>query len=242
MDRQRRVPRAIREREMLEVATRVFAERGYHRASMDEIAEGAGISKPMLYAYFESKDGLFLACMRRARVALFEAITGGADAGAAPDEQLWFGVLGFFSFVEEERDTWDVLLGDAGSGAEQFAAERAKVRRDVGRLVGTLLRQAAADEGADPEELEATEPLARALIGGGESLAAWWRDHPGVTREGMARLLMNFAWMGFGDLVRGERWQGVRPAPSPARRRPRPAAGRSSGTRPRARRSTHRLS
>jgi AcrR family transcriptional regulator len=218
MERQRRLPRAERESDMLAVATRVFAERGYHGASMDEIAEGAQISKPMLYAYFESKEGLFLGCMRRARVQLFEAINAGADAGAAPDEQLWLGILAFFGFVEEQRGSWVVLLGDAAAGAEPFAGRRANVRRDVSRLVGTLLRQAAADEGVDPAALEATEPLARALIGAGESLAAWWLENPGVTREGMARLLMNFAWMGFGNLVRGERWEGVRPAPSPAPR------------------------
>lgn len=218
MDRQPRLPRAVREREMLEVATRVFAERGYHGASMEEIADGAGISKPMLYAYFESKEGLFLGCMRRARVQLFEAINQGADAGAAPDEQLWLGILAFFGFVEEQRDSWVVLLGEAAAGVQPFASEGAKVRRDVSRLVGTLLHQAAAERGADPQALEATEPLARALIGAGESLASWWRENPGVTRDGMGRLLMNFAWMGFGDLVRGERWAGVRPAPSPAPR------------------------
>jgi AcrR family transcriptional regulator len=240
MSRPRRIPRAEREREMLAVATRVFAERGYHGASMDEIAERARISKPMLYAYFESKEGLFVGCVRRARVQLFEAINAGADAGAAPDDQLWLGILAFFGFVEEEHGAWAVLLGDAGAGAGAFADERAKVRRDVSRLVGTLLRQAAADEGAEPEALEATEPLARALIGAGESLAAWWFENPGVTREGMARLLMNFAWMGFGELVRGARWQGVRPVPSRERPRPRSAAARSSRSRSRARRSARR--
>jgi len=203
---------------MLEVATRVFARRGYHGASMDEIAAGAGISKPMLYAYFGSKEGLFLACMQRARRRLFEAINEGADAGAAPDEQLWLGTLAFLGFVEDQRDSWTVLLGEAAAGVEPFAREGARVRREVAAGVGLLLRQAAAGEGADAGSLEATEPLARALIGAGESLASWWLENPGVPRETVARLLMNFAWMGFGDLVRGERWRGVRPAPSPARR------------------------
>ncbi len=85
----RRVPRAVREREMIEVAQRVFAERGYHAASVDAIAEGAGITKPMVYAYFGSKEGLYVACMERARRRLFEAIDEAADADAPPDEQLW---------------------------------------------------------------------------------------------------------------------------------------------------------
>src|SRR5436305_14276776 len=57
----RKVPRAVRERQMLEVAGRVFARRGFPAASIEEIAEGAGISKPMVYNYFGSKDGTYIA-------------------------------------------------------------------------------------------------------------------------------------------------------------------------------------
>ncbi|MGH3746792.1 MAG: helix-turn-helix domain-containing protein, partial [Micromonosporaceae bacterium] len=55
------MPRADRERQMLAVAEQVFAERGYRDASMDEIAGRVGVTKPMLYAYFGSKEGLLLA-------------------------------------------------------------------------------------------------------------------------------------------------------------------------------------
>jgi hypothetical protein len=72
--------------------------------------------------------------------------------------------------------------------------------------VGDLLRRAAAAEGVDAAGLERTEPLARALIGAGESLASWWRENPEETREAVALLLMNFAWVGLGELVRGRRW------------------------------------
>jgi AcrR family transcriptional regulator len=197
----------VREREMIEVATRVFARRGYHLAAMDEIAEGAGISKPMLYAYFESKEGLCRACMRRARWQLFEAINESVDTAAPPDEQLWLGILAFFTFVEEQRDSWAILQPET---VGPLAEETVQVRREVARGVAALLRDAAAAEGADPAALEATEPLARALIGAGESLARWWPESPRMPRESIALLLMNLAWMGFGDLVRGDVWR--RPA------------------------------
>lgn len=213
-----KVPRAVRERQMLAVAERAFAEHGFHAASVDAIAEGAGISKPMVYAYFESKEGLFRGCMEQARARLFEAINAGADAGAAPDEQLWLGLLAFFTFVDEERDSAIVLFGEAAHGP--FADDAARIRRDIARLVSQLLFEAAAAEAADPSQLESTEPLAHALIGAGESLARWWRAHPDQSKESVARLLMNFAWMGFGGLVRGERWAGRPPRGSerPARR------------------------
>lgn len=201
-----KVPRAVRERQMLEVAERVFAERGFHAASVDAIAEEAGISKPMVYAYFGSKEGLYRGCMERARTRLFHAIGDAADTDAAPDEQLWRGILAFFTFVEEQRDSWTVLFGDATGAAGPFADEAAGVRRRVARLVGQLLFEAAADAGADPSSLKSTEPLAHALIGAGESLARWWVEQRDQPRESVALLLMNFAWMGFADLVRGERW------------------------------------
>src|SRR3954465_11246936 len=92
----RRVPRAVRERQMLAVAERAFAERGYHAASVDAIAEAAGITKPMVYAYFGSKEGLYRACMAAARERLMTALREGVDTSAAPDQQLWRGLLTFF--------------------------------------------------------------------------------------------------------------------------------------------------
>src|SRR3954452_13089141 len=142
----RRVPRAVRERQMLAVAERAFAERGYHAASVDAIAEAAGISKPMVYAYFGSKEGLYRACMERARERLFDALSRAADAGAEPDEQLWLGLLAFFTFVRDRHDSWAVLLGEVTAGSGPFAVEGAAVRREIADLVGRLLQRAAESE------------------------------------------------------------------------------------------------
>jgi AcrR family transcriptional regulator len=204
-----KVPRAVRERQMLEVAERAFAERGFHAASVDAIAEAAGISKPMVYAYFGSKEGLYRGCMEQARRRLFEAVGEAADTDAPPDERLWRGILAFFTFVDEQRDSWTVLFGDATGAAGPFAEEAAHVRRTVARLVGELLFEAAAAEGSDRSALRSTEPLAHALIGSAESLAGWWLEHREHPKETVALLLMNFAWMGFANLVRGERWSAL---------------------------------
>ncbi len=207
-----KVPRAVREQQMLQVAERTFAERGFHAASVDVIAERAGISKPMIYAYFGSKEGLYRGCMERARSGLFDAIGEAADIDAAPDERLWRGILAFFTFVDQRRDAWAVLFGDATSAGGPFADDAAHVRRTVARLVDQLLFEAAEAEGAEQSALGSTEPLAHALIGAGESLARWWLEHREQPKETVALLLMNFAWMGFADLVRGERWRAAAPA------------------------------
>src|SRR6058998_775979 len=81
----RKVPRAVRERQMLDVAGRVFALRGFHAASIEEIAEGAGISKPMIYSYFGSKEGLYLALVRRATDKFYESVERASSTGTAEE-------------------------------------------------------------------------------------------------------------------------------------------------------------
>ena len=192
---------------MLAVAQRVFAERGFRAASVDAIASGAEISKPMLYAYFGSKEGLYRACMQRSRAALVEALDTAAASSKEPDQRLWAGLLAFFTFVEEEPEAWAILAGEAGAGGGALAADGAEARREIAATVGAMLRDAAADAGADKQALAATEPLGLALIGAVESLSRWWQEHPELPREAIARLAMNFAWMGLGRLVTGEVWE-----------------------------------
>src|ERR687896_1903275 len=84
----RRVPRERREPEMVAAAQAVFAERGYHAASMDEIAERSGITKPMLYSYFGSKEALFVRCQRDSGEELRRILTeAGSDPALPPDER-----------------------------------------------------------------------------------------------------------------------------------------------------------
>src|SRR5215217_4144758 len=202
----RRVPRHVREQQMLAIAERTFAQRGFHAASVDAIAEASGITKPMVYAYFGSKEGLYRACMQRARARLLEALREGVDTGAAPDEQLWHGLLAVFTFVERERDSWAILLGEVTQGTGPFAQDGAAVRRELSALIAELLRRAASAEGLDTSALGITDQLARALMGAGESLAVWWGEHPEEPVERVALVLMNFAWNGLGGLVEGRSW------------------------------------
>ena len=63
--RTRRLPRAVRERQILDAAVEVFSKHGYHLAAMDEISDVAGVSKPMIYSYLGAKEDLFVKCIRR---------------------------------------------------------------------------------------------------------------------------------------------------------------------------------
>lgn len=78
----------MRERQIPDAAVAVFSRRGFHLASMDDIAEVAGVSKPMIYAYLGSKDDLFIACIRREAQRLMELISAAVPVGLTRDERI----------------------------------------------------------------------------------------------------------------------------------------------------------
>ena len=201
--RVKRLPREVRERQILDAAVRVFSECGYHNASMDEISEVAGVSKPMIYAYLGSKEDLFAACIHREATLLLEAVTQGVQAEQPPAMQLWHGLGAFFQFVGDNRESWRVLHRQAISQGGPFSDELLAMRSRAISLVDTLLVRVATKKGL---EEHATEALAAALVGAAESLADWWLDNPEVPSKAVASRLMNLVWMGFGDLVEGNTW------------------------------------
>jgi len=204
--RAKRLPRAVRERQIMDAAVDVFSRLGFHAASMDEISEVAGISKPMLYAYLGSKEELFATCIRRESTVMMEAIAGGVEADQPPDVQLWSGLRAFFGFVGENRASWQVLHRQASSQGGPFAAELAEMRGRAVSLVAALLARSSQSQDVPSASEQEAESLAAALVGAGESLADWWLDHPEEPAGVVASRLMNLVWMGFGDLVVGNIW------------------------------------
>lgn len=205
----KRLPRVVREQQMLDAAVAVFSAAGFHDASMDEIAARAGISKPMVYAYLGSKEELFLACLHREGTRLMEAVASAvapADAPPLPpDEQLWRGLRAFFAFVGAHRDGWRVLYRQA-RGTEPFVAELAAMRARMVDVVSVLLSRVIAGSGRSPRPVDVTA-MAYALVGAGESLADWAVDHSEEPPETTATRLMNFVWLGAGELLGGAVWR-----------------------------------
>ncbi|GGS19899.1 MULTISPECIES: TetR/AcrR family transcriptional regulator [Actinokineospora] len=207
----KRLPREVRERQILDAAVRVFSEHGYHNASMDEISDVAGVSKPMIYAYLGHKEDLFAACIRREASMLIEAIAAGVEAELPPDMQLWHGLRAFFRFVGAQKESWRVLHRQATSQGGPFSEELLAMRDRAIALVDALLVRSATSRGMDEAATKSTEALAAALVGASESLADWWLDHPEVPDKVVAGWLMNLVWMGFGDLVDGHVWTPATP-------------------------------
>jgi AcrR family transcriptional regulator len=190
---------------MLDAAVRAFSRRGFHAASMDEIAEDAGISKPMLYAYLGSKESLFIACVHREGTRMMEAIVAVVEPGLSPDEQLWRGLRAFFGFVGAHRDGWSVLYRQA-RGEQRFAGELAAIRARMVEAVAGMLRRAVREQGRDIRDSE-LEVVAYALVGASESLADRLADHPDEEPDRTASRMMNVARLGAGQLLRGDVWR-----------------------------------
>ncbi|MET9481783.1 TetR/AcrR family transcriptional regulator [Streptomyces sp. NPDC006638] len=201
---------------MMDAAVRVFGQRGYRAASMDEIADLAGVSKPLVYLYLHSKEELFTACVRREGEALIEAVRAGAEPGLPADRQLWAGLTAFFGHTADHPDGWAVLHRQARTHGEPFAGEVTLLRDRLVAYVAELVDAAARESRATvapavpptPSDLGGRDVtgLAQALVGAAESLAGWANDTPSVSSREAAATLMNFAWTGLGGLMAGERW------------------------------------
>ena len=191
---------------MVKAATRIFAKRGYAAASMEDIAAASGITKPMLYAYFGSKEGLYTACMERGERALEEAVSDAVVHSTGPELRLWHGLLAVFHFFDANPDLFAIGY-PTGPTSGVFVETAARGRASMADLLTSLFVDTAVDAGVDPEVApRETEPLAHALTGATIALLAWSASRPDEPRELQALRLMNFAWMGLGDLVRGELW------------------------------------
>jgi AcrR family transcriptional regulator len=184
------VPRAVREPQILEVAGRVFAARGYHAASMDEIAAQADVTKPMIYAYFGSKESLYVAYIERSGRELLDRMRQAADPGAAPGARLQAGMLEFLGFVAERRDGWQVLYSEAAVRGGPLAEEVATLRAAIAGIIRRLLTETIPEGRVSADAHAALDGVAHAVVGAGESLANWWLAHPEVPRERAAQLLI----------------------------------------------------
>jgi AcrR family transcriptional regulator len=193
---------------MVEAADRIFTTRGYEAASMDDIAAACGVTKPMLYAYFGSKEGLFAACGLAAGEPLRNRLRDvGGDPSASPEKLLWRGLLVIFTRVGEVRDTWMRLYPPDGPAPAGALGTRAAMNRTaMTEVVAQLMRDAASRAGLPDQVVAQVDPLAHMLVGAVIATAGWWMKHPDESAELQALRVMNFAWKGLDQLRGGELW------------------------------------
>lgn len=189
----KRLPRAVREQQMLDAGVEVFCRKGFHETSMDDIADVARISKPMLYLYLGSKDELFAACIQREATRFLEAVTVDVRPELSPREQVANGINSVFAFAAEHRDSWLMLYRQARL-QQPFAQQVRAVHEQAAGAVSQLLQRSA--WGKHPAEH--FDSLAVALVGAGEALIDRMLDQPQADPQATAALLIDFAWHGLG--------------------------------------------
>lgn len=187
-----RLPADQRRRQLLDIACRTFADRGFHAAAMDDIAAAAGVTKPVLYQHFTSKRALFTEVLDDVGgqlLANLATATAGATSGRERVEE---GFHAYFRFVTENEAAFRVLFGAAARNDPEFAAIVDRVLGDVATAISQLI------------EIEGTEEhrrvLAHAVIGIAEATSrdALRANGNGVALDAdrLARWVAELAWFG----------------------------------------------
>lgn len=196
------MPRAQREEQILAIAEAVFAERGYQATTMDEVAEQVGVTKPLIYEYFGSKEGLLSAVVGRARTQLGEATISALEqvpASAGVAAAIRATVRAFFEFIDEHAAAFRLLqhehamASDASVGLES-------IREQQGAVLVEALRERV-DSGVDEEALEVGAEM---VVGVCERFAVWRLRRPHVSSERATDLVTTMLWGGLAAVLTPE--------------------------------------
>jgi AcrR family transcriptional regulator len=195
---------AAERREVIEqAALDVFAERGYHGASIDEIARRAGVTAPVIYDHFAGKLALHARLLERTRDELLAMWSEQLAADLPPEERIPRALDAWARYVQEHPYAPRMFFVETTGDPKVQTIHReiqAQARAGLGAILGRE-PGAAAIAGPDAQSLEMAAEVIRAGLTG---LAIWWLDHPEVPREQIVATAINAVWIGFERVQRGE--------------------------------------
>lgn len=152
-----RLSATARREQLLEVALEVFAGRGFHGTSMNDVADAAGVTKPVLYQHFDSKRALFLDLLDDVGNQLITAISKAASEAPDGKAQTYAGIRAYFRWVHDDRDQFMLLFGSGARRDEEFAEAVRRVEDASAEAIAPLI---AAD--IDPDH---QRTIAHGLVG-----------------------------------------------------------------------------
>ena len=185
-----------RREQLLEIGRGVFAEKGYEAASIEEIAQRANVSKPVVYEHFGGKEGLYAVVVDREVRSLLDRVTNALDADH-PRVKLEQAAHAFLTYVQEEPGGFRILLRDtpAVTGSGTFAS----LIGNIAAQVEYVLEEEFKERGFDVK----LAPLySHALVGMIALVGQWWLDAEKPNRDEVAAHLVNLAWKGLSHLDR----------------------------------------
>ena len=192
-----RLPRLARRRQLLDAALAVFVARGYHAAAMDEIAERAGVSKPVLYQHFPGKLELYLALLDESVERLIESVAAALRSTADNRQRVTATFAAYFGYVAEHSGTFRLVF------ESDFASEPAvRERLDAAdRLCADMISEVIKEDAglADNE----AHLLSIGLLGMAQvSARCWFGTLDTIPREAAQQLVARLAWRGISDWPR----------------------------------------
>jgi AcrR family transcriptional regulator len=202
---------------ILAAALDVFSRRGYHAASIDEIAQAAGISKALIYEHFPSKRDLHASLLDAEVQVVFGRLVESAATGEPGEVRLRQGVDAFLAWAEERGDAFRMLFRDAVEPEVAEVVGRLQMQA-TGAIAELIAREPLGPHATGPAWDQTIEMLAQQLSGAVQSLAIWWQSHPDVSRDRLVDVIMDFSWKGLERLRDEERAEAKRRALRTARK------------------------
>jgi AcrR family transcriptional regulator len=192
------VARPEREAQIIDAGCQAFGRVGYAGASVADVAEAAGISKPLIYNYFGNKEGLHAACVRHASAILTEEIERTAAGGTVGIARAAVTLDGMFRLLEPQPWLWRLVFDPTAPAETPARAELDAYEQrihDLGRDgVAELMHLAGNDDAGDIAAMHAVwESVFRTLV-------TWWLDNPGESPEQMTRRCLRLFGTVFGEL------------------------------------------
>jgi AcrR family transcriptional regulator len=186
-----RLPRLARRRQLLDAAMEVFVARGYHAAAMDEIADRAGVSKPVLYQHFPGKQDLYLALLDESVDKLVEAVASAIRSTSENRQRVNATFAAYFGYVAEHSGTFKLVFESDFTNEPAVRARLDAANRACADLISQVIKE---DAGIADDEAYL---LSVGMVGMAQVSARYWLSTTNsIPREAAEQLVARLAWRG----------------------------------------------
>ncbi|CAB4820103.1 MAG: TetR family transcriptional regulator [Actinobacteria bacterium] len=191
-----RLPAPARREQILDVSVQVFARNGFHSTSMNDVADAAGVTKPVLYQHFDSKQDLYLALLEEAGNRLRNTVTKAVASATNGKEQTEFGFKAYFRWVANDHDAFLLLFGSRANRDEESVSTIRRITAETAHAIAPLI---AADIDSDHQRT-----LAHGLVGLAEGASRHLVERgEAFDPEVLGQQVADMAWAGLRAVHRG---------------------------------------
>lgn len=196
--RSTRLPRSARRRQLLDAASEIFVERGYHSAGMDEIASAAGVSKPVLYQHFPSKLDLYIAVVDSHAEKLVSDVNRALVTTTDNHQRVRAAVAAFFDFIDEDNSGYRLIFSSDAKDPAVIRRVDGATEACVDAVYGLVMT----DSGLDPHR---SRMLAAGLVGASQVNARYWLEaNRPIDKSEAVETTVALLWQGLSGVPRIE--------------------------------------